>query len=65
MKQAYGWERGEWKTHQELSKDRIQTHSQEKAGQPAVTSLTLAETIHLAERGPPRAQRNMPDPRLT
>lgn len=39
---------------QELSEDRIQTPGQERPGQPAVTSLTLAETIHLAEGGPPR-----------
>lgn len=39
---------------QELSEDRIQTLGQERPGQPAVTSLTLAETIHLAEGGPPR-----------
>ena len=49
---------------QELSEDRIQTLGQERPGQPAVTSLTLAETIHLAERGPPWVQRNSPDPRL-
>ncbi|CAB1417643.1 unnamed protein product [Pleuronectes platessa] len=49
---------------QELSEDRIQTHGQERPGQPAVTSLTLAETIHLAERGPPRVERTSPDPRL-
>lgn len=39
---------------QELSEDRIQTLGQERPGQPAVTSPTLAETIHLAEGGPPR-----------
>lgn len=49
---------------QELSEDRIQTLGQERPGQPAVTSLTLAETIHLAERGPPWVERNSPDPRL-
>ena len=48
---------------QELSEDRIQTLGQERPGQPAVTSLTLAETIHLAERGPPWVERNPPDPR--
>lgn len=48
---------------QELSDDRIQTRGQQRPGQPAVTSLTLAETIHLAERGPPRVERNAPDPR--
>lgn len=48
---------------QELSEDRIQTLGQERPGQPAVTSLTLAETIHLAERGPPWVERNSPDPR--
>lgn len=49
---------------QELSEDRIQTLGQERPGQPAVTSMTLAETIHLAERGPPWVERNSPDPRL-
>lgn len=49
---------------QELSEDRIQTLGQERPGQPAVTPLTLAEPIHLAERGPPWAERNSPDPRL-
>lgn len=51
-------------THQELSEDRIQTLGQERPGQPAVTSLTLAETIHLAERGPPWVERNLSEPRL-
>lgn len=66
--QAHGW--GEWWTWspigscQELSEDRIQTLGQERPGQPAVTSLTLPETIHLAERGPPRVERNLSDPRL-
>lgn len=49
---------------QELSEDRIQTFGQEGPGQPAVTSPPLAETVHLAERGPPWAERNRPDPRL-
>lgn len=49
---------------QGLSDDRIQTLGQERPGQPAVTSLTLAETIHLAERGPPWVERDSPDPRL-
>lgn len=62
MKQAHGWVCGGGGvgggdggrvTHQELSEDRIQILGQERPGQPAVTSLTLAETIHLAERGPP------------
>lgn len=49
---------------QELSEDGIQTLGQKRPGQPAVTSLTLAETIHLAERGPPWVEKNSPDPRL-
>lgn len=31
-----------------------QTYGQERSGQPAVTSPTTAETIHLAGRGPPK-----------
>lgn len=57
MMQAHGWggavDASPIRSCQELSEDRIQTHGQERPGQPAVTSLTLAETIHLAERGPP------------
>lgn len=49
---------------QELSEDRIQTLGQERPGQPAVTPLTLAETIHLAQRGPPWVERNSPGPKL-
>lgn len=63
MMQAHGWESCRCVTHQELSEDRIQSHGQKRPGQPAVTSLTLAETIHLAERGPPWVERNSPDPR--
>lgn len=69
MMQAHGMGE-EWWTWspigscQELSEDRIQTLGQERPGQPAVTSPTLPETIHLAERGPPWVERNLSDPRL-
>ena len=54
-------------THQELSgavRGQDPDLGQERPGQPAVTSLTLAETIHLAEGGPPWVERNSPDHRL-
>lgn len=67
MIQAHGWggvvDVSPIRSCQKLSEDRIQTLGQERPGQPAVTSLTLAETIHLAERGPPRVERSSPDPR--
>lgn len=50
---------------QELSEDRNQTLGQERPGQPAVTSLTPAETIHLAARGPPWVERRSGIPDYT